>query len=240
MAPDKTTHSRVRQADGFPLGVRLAQATEALQPRRIQSSRHSKRRPREGLTIRFYLLIPIASRAAAEQHRPACPVELWAELRSERGTTRWSLGRSRRHQAPSRHLRRLRGARPPCYVTAAMPARDHDLAHVRRALTNDPCACAGASATSTSTSARSGCSRRRRARRRSPSRSRASRGPPSTTTSRRPDRVLYLAVSERAYQDAFEDPLGQLLLAKGRAKLMIYSDEKETIRQWTPEPPTAK
>jgi hypothetical protein len=37
-----------------------------------------------------------------------------------------------------------------------------------------------------------------------------------------------------------EDPLGQLLLAKGRAKLMIYSDEKETIRQWTPEPPTAK
>lgn len=55
-----------------------------------------------------------------------------------------------------------------------------------------------------------------------------------------PDRVLYLAVSETAYEDAFEDPLGQLLLAKGRAKLLIYSDDTETIRQWTPEPPTGK
>jgi hypothetical protein len=55
-----------------------------------------------------------------------------------------------------------------------------------------------------------------------------------------PDRILYLAVSETAYRDAFEDPLGQLLLAKRRAKLMIYSDDTEEVRQWTPEPPTAR
>jgi hypothetical protein len=55
-----------------------------------------------------------------------------------------------------------------------------------------------------------------------------------------PDRVLYLAVSETAYQDAFEDPLGQLLLAKRRTRLIIYSDDTEEVRQWTPEPPTAK
>lgn len=54
-----------------------------------------------------------------------------------------------------------------------------------------------------------------------------------------PDRVLYLAVSETAYHNTFEDPLGQLLLAKRRAKLLIYSDDTEVIRQWTPEPPTA-
>ena len=54
-----------------------------------------------------------------------------------------------------------------------------------------------------------------------------------------PDRVLYLAVSEAAYREAFEDPLGQLLLAKGRAKLLIYSEDMEVICQWTPAPPTA-
>lgn len=55
-----------------------------------------------------------------------------------------------------------------------------------------------------------------------------------------PDRVLYLAVSETTYRNAFEDPLGQLLLAKRRAKLLIYSDDTEVICQWTPEPPTAR
>jgi hypothetical protein len=55
-----------------------------------------------------------------------------------------------------------------------------------------------------------------------------------------PDRELYLAVSETTYRDAFEDPLGELLLAKRRAKLLIYSDDMEVICQWTPEPPTVK
>jgi hypothetical protein len=55
-----------------------------------------------------------------------------------------------------------------------------------------------------------------------------------------PDRVLYLAVSETTYHNAIEDPLGQLLLAKRRAKLLIYSDDTEVICQWTPELPTAR
>jgi hypothetical protein len=55
-----------------------------------------------------------------------------------------------------------------------------------------------------------------------------------------PDRLLYLAVSEETYRNAFEDPLGELLLAKRRARVLIYTDDTEVIRQWTPEPPTAK
>lgn len=55
-----------------------------------------------------------------------------------------------------------------------------------------------------------------------------------------PQRTLYLAVSAAVYDEVFDDPLGQLLLAKRRINLLIYHSEKETIAQWTPEPPTAK
>jgi XisH protein len=54
-----------------------------------------------------------------------------------------------------------------------------------------------------------------------------------------PERVLYLAVSEKVYLDIFEEPIGQLLLAKRRVRLMIFSSDTEAIQQWTPEPPTA-
>lgn len=55
-----------------------------------------------------------------------------------------------------------------------------------------------------------------------------------------PDRALYLAVSDTAYVDVFEDALGELLLANGRLKLLVFDAETEVIRRWTPEPPTAK
>jgi hypothetical protein len=55
-----------------------------------------------------------------------------------------------------------------------------------------------------------------------------------------PDRVLYLAVSEEAYVDVFQEPMGELILANGRLKLLVFSPESEVIQRWTPEPPTAK
>lgn len=55
-----------------------------------------------------------------------------------------------------------------------------------------------------------------------------------------PDRALYLAVSDTTFDDVFEEGMGQLLLANGRLKLLIFSTETEVIERWTPEAPTAK
>lgn len=55
-----------------------------------------------------------------------------------------------------------------------------------------------------------------------------------------PDRTLYLAVSETTYDDIFEEAMGQLLLANGRMKLLVFNLETEVIERWTPAPPTAK
>ncbi len=55
-----------------------------------------------------------------------------------------------------------------------------------------------------------------------------------------PDRILYMAVSDSVREDVFDDPLGQLLLAKRRINLLIYHPDKEIISQWTPEPSIVK
>jgi hypothetical protein len=55
-----------------------------------------------------------------------------------------------------------------------------------------------------------------------------------------PDRVLYLAVTDTTYDDVFQEAMGQLLLANGRLKLLVFNAETEVIQRWTPEPPTAK
>lgn len=54
-----------------------------------------------------------------------------------------------------------------------------------------------------------------------------------------PDRTLYLAVSAAVHHEVFEDPLGELLLANGRMRLLVFSTKEEVIEQWTPTPPTA-
>ena len=55
-----------------------------------------------------------------------------------------------------------------------------------------------------------------------------------------PDRALYLAVSDTTFDDVFEEGMGQLLLANGRLKLLIFNTDNEVIERWTPEPPTVK
>jgi hypothetical protein len=42
------------------------------------------------------------------------------------------------------------------------------------------------------------------------------------------------------FDDVFAEGMGQLLLANGRLKLLIFSTETEVIERWTPEPPTVK
>ncbi len=51
---------------------------------------------------------------------------------------------------------------------------------------------------------------------------------------REPNRKLYLAVRQEAYEDVFEEPLGQLLLANERLTLVVFDDKTDTIIQWIP------
>ena len=49
-----------------------------------------------------------------------------------------------------------------------------------------------------------------------------------------PDRDLYLAISERTYNDIFSEPIGQLAIAKIPLKLLIINIEHQEIIQWIP------
>ena len=51
---------------------------------------------------------------------------------------------------------------------------------------------------------------------------------------REPNRTLYVAVRQKAYEEIFEDSLGQLLLAKKRLRLVVFDDETDTILLWIP------
>ena len=49
-----------------------------------------------------------------------------------------------------------------------------------------------------------------------------------------PERLLFLAVPESA-RELLAEPIGQLLLSKGRLRLLVFSSEQERILQWLPE-----
>lgn len=51
---------------------------------------------------------------------------------------------------------------------------------------------------------------------------------------REPDTILYLAVHEDAFQDVFEEPIGRLLLANNRLKLIVFDKREEVILRWIP------
>lgn len=55
-----------------------------------------------------------------------------------------------------------------------------------------------------------------------------------------PERHLYLAVPERAYDEVFADRLGQLVVRKQRLSLLIFDEEQERIVQWIPMQATGK
>ena len=51
---------------------------------------------------------------------------------------------------------------------------------------------------------------------------------------REPERVLYLAIRNAVYTDLFEEPIGKLLLNKGRVKLIVFDPRTEVIIKWIP------
>jgi len=54
-----------------------------------------------------------------------------------------------------------------------------------------------------------------------------------------PDRQLFLALNEEVYNNLFEEPIGELLLANHRVRLIVFDPQTETIRLWIPQNPTA-
>lgn len=49
-----------------------------------------------------------------------------------------------------------------------------------------------------------------------------------------PQRVLYLALPNWAYDSLFEEPVGQLLLKNNRLRLIVFVPSEEIIEQWLP------
>ncbi len=47
-----------------------------------------------------------------------------------------------------------------------------------------------------------------------------------------PERVLYLAVSQNAFDENFDDQLGRLLRRKGRLNFIVFSIRERRIVQW--------
>jgi hypothetical protein len=54
-----------------------------------------------------------------------------------------------------------------------------------------------------------------------------------------PDRQLFLALNEEVYNNLFEEPIGELLLANHRVRLIVFDPHTETIRLWIPQNPIA-
>ncbi len=49
---------------------------------------------------------------------------------------------------------------------------------------------------------------------------------------REPERVLYLAVSKKVFENIFEEPLGKILLKNRRVRLLVFETQKEEIIKW--------
>ena len=49
-----------------------------------------------------------------------------------------------------------------------------------------------------------------------------------------PERSLYLAIPEFAYEEVFTDKLGQLMLRKHKLKLIVIDEARQEIVQWLP------
>lgn len=46
------------------------------------------------------------------------------------------------------------------------------------------------------------------------------------------DRLLFLALKKSAYEEIFEEPIGQILLKRKLLKLIIFDEKQEVILQW--------
>jgi len=55
-----------------------------------------------------------------------------------------------------------------------------------------------------------------------------------------PDRTLFLAVPERAFDEVFDDKFGRLIIRGQRLLLIVFDEEKGGIVQWINSPDTVK
>jgi XisH protein len=46
------------------------------------------------------------------------------------------------------------------------------------------------------------------------------------------ERVLYLAISQRTYNEIFTEPIGKILLKRNRLRLLVFDPKQEIIMQW--------
>lgn len=49
-----------------------------------------------------------------------------------------------------------------------------------------------------------------------------------------PDRTLFVAVREQVYQEIFEEPMGKLVLANGRLRLIVFHPDRREVLRWIP------
>lgn len=48
------------------------------------------------------------------------------------------------------------------------------------------------------------------------------------------DKVLYLAITHKAFTEIFQEPIGNILLQNQRVRLIVFEAQKEEILQWIP------
>lgn len=49
-----------------------------------------------------------------------------------------------------------------------------------------------------------------------------------------PQRVLFLAIREAVYFALFDEPIGQVLLANARLRLLVFDPQREEVVTWIP------
>lgn len=55
-----------------------------------------------------------------------------------------------------------------------------------------------------------------------------------------PDRELYMAVTDVAYDEVFGEPIGELVVNELPMQLLVIDSEKEEVKEWIPRRNTAK
>jgi len=50
-----------------------------------------------------------------------------------------------------------------------------------------------------------------------------------------PERLVFLAVPRKVYDDLFQEPIGQLLLTRERLRLLVFNPDPGVIVQWIPD-----
>jgi XisH protein len=49
-----------------------------------------------------------------------------------------------------------------------------------------------------------------------------------------PERLLFLAITKKVYDDLFREPIGQLLLMREKLRLLVFDPEPGVVVEWIP------